>query len=170
MPITPRMEEMLNQQIQMEFFSMSLYLSMASYFNDQELNGFENFFRVQADEERIHAMRQFDYLHNVGGRLRLGANPAVDHDFTSVLQVIKQTLAHEQKVSAAINKLVELSLEEKDYATHAFLQWFVTEQVEEEALMQNVLRKVERIGDNTSALYLLDEEMARRKLAPAPKA
>lgn len=166
MRISNEMEKLINEQINHELHSMNLYLQMASYFLDQELNGFANFFRVQSDEEHAHAMRQFDYLHDVGGKLHLAAIESVQMEFNSVLHVFEITAKHEQEVTAAINRLVEQALEEKDYATHTFFQWFVTEQVEEEALMCNILSKVKRIGDNSSALYMLDEEMGRRKQQP----
>ncbi len=170
MRISPAIETLLNDQIGIEFYSMNLYLSMASYFNDQELTGFANFFRVQSAEENLHAQKQFDYLHNVGGRLKIKAIAAPPHEFHSPKHILEQTLAHEQEVSRSINRLVEAALAEKDYATHTFLQWFVTEQVEEEAIMMNILSKLNRIGDNASALYLLDEELIRRRptVAPAP--
>jgi ferritin len=165
MRISVNIENLLNEQISLELYSMNLYLSMASYFNDQELTGFANFFRVQSAEENQHAQKQFDYLHNVSGRLKLHPIDSPPHDFQSPLHIFEQTLAHEKQVSGSINRLVEAALGEKDYATHNFLQWFVTEQVEEEATMQNILSKLKRIGDNASALYLLDEELQRRRPA-----
>ena len=167
MNISKKMSKLLNTQITKEFESEKLYLSMASFFLEEELEGFANFFRVQAQEEGQHAMRQYDYLHDVGGRLDLGAIPAPPRDFENIQTVFEQTQAHEKSVTKSIHAIVEQALEEKDYATHTFFQWFVTEQVEEEAVVGNLLSKVKRIADNPSALYMLDAELAQRKLGAA---
>ncbi|MFW5659627.1 MAG: ferritin [Bacteroidota bacterium] len=164
MSISTAMGELLNKQITKEFESEKLYLSIASYFLEEELNGFANFFLVQAQEENSHAMRQFHYLHDVGGRLDLGAIPKPPHKIESILQAFELTQSNERAVTASIHAIVEQSLAEKDYATHTFMQWFVSEQVEEEAVVSNLLSKVKRIQDNPSALYMLDAELAQRKL------
>jgi ferritin len=113
-------------------------------------------------------MRQFNYLHDVGGRLKLGAIDAPKRKFKDMLEVFENTREHERSVTASIHAIVEQALAEKDYATHTFMQWFVTEQVEEEATVQNILSKVKRIKDNPSALYMLDTELAARKFVPVP--
>jgi len=156
------MTRLLNEQLNKELYSMNLYLAMASYLYEQELTGFAHFFRLQSAEENAHAQKQFDYLHDVGGRLSLGAIDAPASDFTSTLDILERTLAHEKVISASIANIVEQALAEKDYGTHTFFQWFVTEQIEEEATMNNLLFKLKRIGDNTSALYLLDDDLGKR--------
>ncbi len=164
--ISKKMEKLLNEQINKEIFSSNLYLSMCSYFLDKELDGFANFFRVQAQEELFHANKQFDYVHNVGGKVSMMAVEAPETNFKNIIHVFELTLKHEQLVSKSINNLVKNALAENDYATHAFLQWFITEQVEEEANVNNLLSKLKMIGDNSSALYLLNTELKARVFVP----
>lgn len=161
--ISEKMEKMLNEQFIKELYSSNLYLSMCSYFMDRDLDGFANFFRVQAQEEMSHAMKQFDFLHHVGGKVTMGNVEAPETKFDSIRQVFEVTLTHERQITASINNLMKQAVSEHDFATHTFLQWFVTEQVEEEASIQMLLRKLEMIGDNSSALYLLNTELAARK-------
>lgn len=156
------MQEALIAQIHSELYSANQYLCMASYFLKDELNGFANFFLVQAQEENFHAMKQFKYLHEVGGYIKIQSIPAPVSDFKSIKHVFEVTLEHEKKVTQSISNLMKLALEENDFATHTFLQWFITEQVEEEALVSSILKKIEMIGDNPSALYLLNDELAKR--------
>ncbi|MCO4294607.1 ferritin [Solitalea sp. MAHUQ-68] len=160
--ISKNMENMLNEQINAELFSANLYLSICSYFQDQELDGFANFFRVQSKEELFHAGKQFDYIHAVGGKVTMKGVGAPETDFKSIIHAFEVTLAHEKKVTASINGLVKQALTENDYATHNFLQWFIAEQVEEEASISNLLKKLQMIGDNSSALYLLNTELGQR--------
>ncbi len=164
--ISKKMEKMLNEQINMEIYSSNLYLSMCSYFLDKELDGFANYFRVQSQEELYHAQKQFDYIHNAGGKLTMMSIPAPETSFKSIVQVFEITLKHEQLVTKSINELAKLSIAENDFATHAFLQWFLTEQVEEEAAVINLLAKLKMIGDNASALYLLNAELKQRSFNP----
>ena len=162
MKISDKLQELLNEQIASELYSCNLYLSMASYLLGMELNGFANFFLVQAEEENFHAMKQFKYLHDVDGKLVLRAIEAPPASFKSIKHIFELTMEHEKKVTKAINKMVQQAVKENDFATHTFLQWFVTEQVEEEATVKNVLKKIEMIGDNSSALYLLNDELSKR--------
>lgn len=166
MRISEKMELALIEQIHMEFLSINQYLVMASYFLKDDLNGFANFFMVQAQEENFHAMKQFQYLHDVGGSIKINQIPAPISEFHSIKQVFETSLLHEKKVTKSISNLIKLALEEQDYATHTFLQWFITEQVEEEALVENIIKKLDMIGDNSSALYLLNDELAKRTFIP----
>ena len=161
--ISKKIENLLNDQIMKELFSVNLYLSISSYFMDLELDGFANFFREQAQEETMHAMKQFDYIHQVDGKVTMGIIEAPKTEFGSIMEALKVSLNHEQEVTAAIHNIVKEAMAESDFATHTFLQWFVTEQVEEEGLLRNLLKKMEMVGDNSSALYLLNEELGRRK-------
>lgn len=162
--INKKIEKALNEQFNKELFASHLYLSMSSYFLDKDLDGFANYFRIQSDEEKMHAMKFFDYIHEVDGKIEMQDVKAPETNFESIQQVFEVTLEHEQFVTKCIFDLVEQSLVEKDYATHTFLQWFVTEQVEEEAQVKNILQKIKMIKDNTSALYLLNEELGKRTL------
>ncbi|UKJ06003.1 ferritin [Solitalea lacus] len=160
--ISKNMENMLNEQINAELFSANLYLSICSYFQDQDLDGFANYFRVQSKEELFHASKQFDYIHAVGGKVTMKAIEAPETEFKSIIHTFEVTLTHEKKVTKSINNLVKLALSENDFATHNFLQWFIAEQVEEEASITNILKKLEMIGGNSSALYLLNTELGQR--------
>lgn len=160
------MLQLLNDQFNRELYSVNLYLSMASYCLSEDLDGFANFYRVQAQEETFHAMKQFDYIHQVEGKVTLQALPQPTSDFKDLIHLFEQTIAHEKEVSKGINTLVQQALSESDYATHTFLQWFITEQVEEESTMHTLLKKLRMIGDNQSALYLMNEELGRRSFTP----
>jgi ferritin len=166
MRISEKMELALIEQIHLELFSINQYLVMASYFLKDDLNGFANFFLVQSQEENFHAMKEFKYLHDVGGSIKIHQIPAPISDFHSIKHVFETSLMHEKKVTKSINNLIKLALEEGDFATHTFLQWFITEQVEEEALIENIIKKLDMIGDNSSALYLLNDELAKRTFNP----
>ncbi len=156
------MEKLINDQFTKELFSVNLYLSMSSYFLSRDLNGFAHFFRIQAQEEQMHAMKQFDYIHQVDGVIKMQTVDAPRTEFQSIKQVFELSLEHEKSVTKSIYNIVEQALADKDFATHAFFQWFITEQVEEEASIKTLVKKIEMIGDNSSALYLLNDELAKR--------
>lgn len=164
--ITTTMQKLINDQIQKEFYSAYFYLSMKAWFAAQNLDGFANFFDVQMKEERDHALKFFDYMNHVGGTVTLQAIQAPPATFASPLDVFEQTLAHERIVTASIYNLVNLAVEEKDHKTNAFLQWFVTEQAEEENTAESNVRKLQLIKDNTQGLFMLDAELAKRVYTP----
>lgn len=169
--ISTTMQKLINDQIQKEFYSAYFYLSMKAWFAAQNLDGFANFFDVQMKEERDHALKFFDYMNHVGGTVTLQAIQAPPATFASTLDVFEQTLAHERIVTASIYNLVNLAIEEKDHKTNAFLQWFVTEQAEEEATAETNIRKLQLIKDNPQGIFMLDAELAKRvytPIAPAP--
>jgi ferritin len=165
--VSKKMELMLNEQYNKEVFSANLYLAMCSYFLDRDLDGFANYFKIQSKEELQHAEKQFDYLHEVDGKITVGALEAPESNFASIIDCFEQTLAHEKEITKSIYALAKQSLEEGDFATHTFLQWFIAEQVEEEASVKSLLKKLEMIGDSSSALYLLNDELLKRVLMPA---
>ena len=160
--IKKEMADLLNAQFHREMFAAMQYLAVSSYFEDQNLDGFAHFFRLQAQEEMSHAMKQFDYLHRVDGKVTMKGIPQPQTEFGSIIDVFEFTLKAEMKVTEDINNLMKATVEFGDFATQAFLQWFVTEQVEEEDLVRNILQKLKMIGDNTSALFLLNEELKAR--------
>jgi ferritin len=162
--ISKKMQEMLNEQYHKEIYSAHLYLSMCSYFLDRDLDGFANYFKVQAQEELMHAAKQFDYMHEIDGKISMKSIDAPPNEFDSIIDCFEQTLAHEREVTKSIYSLVKQALDEGDFASHTFLQWFVTEQVEEESSVKTLLKKLEMIGDNSSALYLLNDELSKRVL------
>lgn len=164
--ISDGMQQKLNEQVQKEFYSAYLYLSMEAYLTSLNLNGFANFFRVQAQEERDHAMMFFNYINHVGGRVTLGKIDAPKSDFESLEEVFRMALQHEQFVTKSIYSIVDLALEEKDHKTNSFLQWFVTEQAEEEATADGNLKKLNLVGNDGRGILMLDAELAQRVYAP----
>jgi len=160
---TKTVEAAINDQIAKEFFASHLYLSMVAWFEDQNLPGFANWMRMQADEERTHAMKLFNYLIDAGGRVRLQEIGAPAVDFESPLQVMRASLEHEQKVTASIRKIYELAEKEKDYGTQLHLQWFISEQQEEEKNVGDVIARLAMAGDNKVALLFIDRELAGRQ-------
>lgn len=164
--ISERMEKAINEQIQKELYSEYLYLSMEAYLASLNLNGFANFFRVQQQEEHFHAMKFFDYVNQVGGRVTLGRIDAPKIDFASPEDVFKEAYAHEQLVTKSIYNLVDIALEERDHTAHTFLQWFITEQAEEEATMDNNVKKLKLIGNDGRGLLMIDAELAARVFTP----
>jgi len=162
------MHEALNAQINAEYYSSYLYLSVAAHCQAINLTGFANWLRVQADEELIHALKFYDFILERGGRVTLGPIEAPASEWESPLAIFEATLAHEQYVTDRINKLVDLAIAESDHATNSFLQWFVNEQVEEEASADAVLQKLKLVAGAPGGLFMLDQEMAQRPAAAAP--
>jgi ferritin len=161
--LTKTVEAAINDQIAKEFFASHLYLSMVAWFEDQNLPGFAHWMRMQTEEERAHAMRLFNYLIEAGGRVRLQAMDAPATDFASPLQVMEESLKHEQKVTASIRAIYELADKEKDYATQLHLQWFISEQQEEEKNVGDVIARLKMAGDNKVALMFIDRELGARQ-------
>jgi ferritin len=161
--ISKKMEEALNKQINAEFYSSYLYLSMAADFEVKNLSGFANWMQVQAQEEWGHGMRIYNYIHEQNGTVKLEAIEGPSTEWKSPLDAFEAAYNHEQLVTSRINDLVALANEEKDYATNIFLQWFVSEQVEEEASALAIVEKLKMIGDKPQGLFMLDRELAQRK-------
>ncbi|MFQ5952204.1 MAG: ferritin [Candidatus Omnitrophota bacterium] len=160
--ISQKMQNSLNDQLTNELYSAYLYLSMAAYAFSIGLPGFARWFRVQASEEEGHAMKFFDYINEQGGRVTLKAIKEPPKNFKSAVDLFEKTLEHEKKVTATINKLVKQARSENDYATETFLQWFVTEQIEEEANDTDILQKMNLAGKSGGALLLLDIQLGKR--------
>jgi ferritin len=165
--LTPKIEEALNRQINAELHSAYLYLSMAAYFESENLSGMGTWMRVQAQEELTHAMKLFDFINERDGRVTLTELEGPQTEWRSPLDAFQGAYAHECKISALINQLVDLSIQESDHAANAFLQWFVSEQVEEEATAKSIVDKLKLAGDNSVALLMLDGELGQRTPAPA---
>lgn len=159
---TKAVEAAINDQIAKEFYASHLYLSMAAWFEDQNLPGFGHWMRMQAGEEHGHAMRLFDYLIEAGGRVRLAGVAEPASDFKGPMQIMQESLKHEQKVTASIRKLYELADKEKDYATQLHLQWFITEQLEEEKQASDIIARLKLAGNNPVALLMIDGELGGR--------
>jgi len=161
-----KIETALNKQIVAEFYSSYLYLSMEAYFDSINLKGMASWMHVQALEETTHAMKIFNFINERGGRVTLGAIEKPPVNWKSPLAVFENSYKHEQMVTGLINNLADLAVAEKDHASQIFLQWFVTEQVEEEASAQEVVQKLKLLGDNPPALLMLDNELAARVFVP----
>ena len=167
--ITKKMETALNGQINKEFYSAYLYLAMSAYCNKLGMPGCEHWFRIQYDEEVIHMTKMFDYLMQQDGEAHLMQIDEPPKDFDTVLGAFEASLKHEQFVTQSINELLDVAVEERDHATQVFLQWFITEQVEEEANVKEIVDRLKMIGGEGSALMMIDDKLAQR-LPPAPPA
>ena len=163
--LTEKMQKALNDQINAEMWSSYLYLSMSAYFEDKGLPGFANWMRVQADEENMHAMKFFDYINERSGRVHLQPIAEVQVEWKSTLDAFEDTLKHEQKVTSLINNLMDIAIEERDHATQSFLKWFIDEQVEEEASVNEILDQLRLVESTGNGLFMLDREMKTRTLA-----
>ncbi|MEX1050822.1 MAG: ferritin [Gemmatimonadales bacterium] len=162
---TKGMNNAINDQMAMEFHAAYLYLARAAWFEAQALPGFASWMRLQNQEEQGHALKLFQYLLDSGGQVELQGIPAAPKTFKSPLSVMKSALAHEQKVTASINKLYELAHKERDYPAQLELQWFITEQVEEERTVGDIIQRMELAGDNPAALLMIDHELGSRASA-----
>lgn len=161
-----KIEKAINKQINAEMWSGYLYLSMSSYFESIGLSGFAHWMWIQAREEMSHAMRLFHHVVERGGRVILEPIDKVQTEWKSPLHVFEETYKHEQKVTALINDLLDLSIQEKDHATSNMLQWFVDEQVEEEASADDIVQKLKLIGKNGNGIFMLDNELGQRMFTP----
>ena len=164
--ISQTMTDEINKQINAELYSSYLYVSMSSYASFNGLRGAANWFWVQAQEEISHAQKLYDYVNSQGMRAVLAGIDAPPTEFDSLKDLYGQALTHEQKVTGLINDLVNLARDEKDHATEIFLQWFVTEQVEEEENARDILDKVKLAGDNGAAMLMIDADLSARVFTP----
>ncbi len=164
--IGKKMQDALNEQINAEFYSAYLYLSMAAYFESTNLPGFATWMRVQTQEELLHGMKIYDYVNERGGRVALKSIGEPQTEWESPLAAFEAAYKHEQKVTGLISGLVNLAIEEKDIAANTFLQWFVDEQVEEEESAETVVNKLKLVADASDGMKMLDDEMGQRVFTP----
>jgi ferritin len=160
---TSAVQDAMNQQVNAELYSAYLYLSMAADFEAENLHGMAHWMQIQAKEETGHALKFFKYIAERGGRVTLTAIAAPPTQWDSPLALFEQVYKHECHVSSLINKLVELAAAEKDHASEVFLQWFINEQVEEEANASDILHQLKMVGDSKQGLFLLDRHLAQRQ-------
>lgn len=160
--ISKTMQDAMNDQINKELFSSYLYLSMAAYFEDRNLPGFAHWMRIQEAEEREHAMKLYDFLLERGGKVSLKAIDAPKTEWASTLEVAQEVAAHEAKVTASIHALYETALKEKDYPAQVMLQWFITEQVEEEKNAAEIVANLKLIEERGTAVLMLDHRLSKR--------
>lgn len=157
--LSQTIQDALNRQIKVEGDSSQIYLAMASWAEVQGFEGISTFMFAQSEEERLHMLKLVKYINQRGGQARISSTVEPVLDLSSYKVLFKQLLEHEIKVSESINDLVGIALDERDYATHNFLQWYVAEQIEEEANARYILDKINLIGDDKGGLYLFDNEM-----------
>lgn len=167
--LNKRIEEELNKQVNAELYSSYLYLSMSAYFESKDLKGFASWMIAQAQEEVHHGMKMYNYINERGGRVTLDTIKAPIVEWDSPLAAFENAYAHEQLVTSLINGLVDTAIEEKDHATKNFLDWFVDEQVEEEASASEVVVQLRMVGDNGYGLLMMDREMGTRVFTPPVK-
>lgn len=156
----------INDQIMFEYHSAFVYKAIQAYFEEQDLPGMANWMDVQFQEEMAHAEKMFQFVCEAGARVVMKDMPAPTNDYDSPLAAFEASLAHEQIVTRRINSLMDLAQEEKNHAAQIFLQWFVTEQVEEEANVSHIIAKLKRVKDDGRGLMMIDQELAQRTLAP----
>ena len=159
--LSERMQEVLNKQVRVEAESSQIYLAMASYAEQKGLEGTSEFMYEASDEERMHMLKMFKYINERGGHAKVTELDGPELEFGSIKEMFETLFNHEVFVSQAINELVHIALEEKDYATHNFLQWYVAEQIEEEAQARTILDKINLIGDDKGGLYLFDNDIKK---------
>jgi ferritin len=161
--LNDKIQAAMNKQINAELHSAYVYLSMSAYFEDQNLPGFANWMRMQAQEELAHAMRFYSFIHERMGRVLLEPIAAVPTEWDSPLAAFEAAFAHEQKITGMIHDLMNLAQQEKDHAAVSFLQWFVDEQVEEESSADAIVQQLKLVGDSGAGLYMVDREMGQRQ-------
>lgn len=164
--LSDKLQAAMNEQMKNEFFSAYLYMAMSGYFQAEDLPGFASWMRIQALEEMTHGEKFFNFLCDVGSRTELLPVPGPQNDFESPLAAFEYGLEHEKFVTDSINKLMDLAKKESDHAAQIMLQWFVTEQVEEEASFSLIIRKLKRVEGDGRGLLLLDQELGQRTFVP----
>ena len=167
--ISEKMQDALNEQVNKEFYSAYLYLAMSAYCNTIGLPGFANWMRQQYEEESLHVTKMYDYILDQGGKIHLKKIDEPPQEYGTPVNIFEQTLAHEQFVTGCINELMGIAVDERDYATQTFLQWYVTEQVEEESNVNDILAPLRMVGDDGGGLMMIDQQLSQR-LPPAPLA
>ena len=163
--LSPKLLDALNKQINEEFYSSYIYLAMAAYLEDLNLDGCAHWMEMQAQEEHMHAMKIFRYVAERGGRIELFAVKQPPKSWDSPLAAFEGALEHEQYMTGNINALADLAIAEKDHATNNILQWYVSEQVEEEATVDDIVKKLHMMGSDGPGLFMMDRELKNR---PAP--
>ncbi|WP_432665484.1 ferritin [Wukongibacter baidiensis] len=164
--VSEKLLNQLNDQLNFEYESANVYLAMAAYCASIDLDGFENFFIVQTEEERFHASKLYNYINEVNGRVTIGAYAEPQNEYNSLLDVFEAALKHEKVVTDRIYKLMDTAQDEREYATISFLKWFIDEQVEEMSMFNKIIQKIKMIGDEYKGLMMLDNELAQRTFTP----
>ena len=161
--LSEKLQQALNDQLNSEFYAAYTYLSLAAYFEDLDLNGFSHWMKIQYQEELMHAEKVYAFINDRDGRVKLQVVAAPPSEWDSPLAAFKFALQSERALSGRIYSVVDEALAERDHATHTFMQWFVNEQVEEEAIIRDIVSDLERIADSRDGLFLMDRDLAGRK-------
>lgn len=164
--INEKVLKVLQEQLNKEFYSAYLYLAMSAHFEDKGLKGFANWMKIQAQEEQYHARFIYDFIVNRNEKPVLTQISAPPSNWASPLQVMEDSLKHEEGVTASINNIITLAEEAKDRATMSYMLWFIDEQVEEEANVKTIIDSLKFIGEDKTATYMLDQDLAKRVLTP----
>ena len=164
--LSKAMAEALNRQIQKEVYSEYYYFAMAAYLTDINLDGFANFFLIQAKEEHDHVIKFFNYINERGGRVIVYGIEEPPNDFASPLDIFEKAYEHEQLVSKSIHEIMDLAIKENDHPSKVFLQWFVDEQVEEESTMDRIVNRIKLVGGEGHGILMIDNELAARTYIP----
>ena len=164
--LNKKLEKELNKQLNAELDAAYLYLSMSAYLASNNLSGFSNWMKVQFEEEQFHALKLYNYIIERGGNVILTAIDTPKNKWKDIVDVYKDVLAHEEKITSSINNLVDIAMQEKDHATVNMLQWYVAEQVEEEAGVSEILDQLKLIGGKGTGMFMLDREMKQRIFTP----
>lgn len=168
--MSDQLAEALNEQMNFEFQSAHVYLAIAGYCSGESLDGFANFFIVQAEEERFHAMKIYKFLNDRGRRVTISGMDAPNNEYHSMLEAYERAYEHEKIVTKRIYDLSDLAMNEREHATIQFLKWFIDEQVEEEAMFDTIINKLKRIDKDSNAFFMLDTEFAGRTFTPPANA
>ncbi|MEA3545538.1 MAG: ferritin [Thermodesulfobacteriota bacterium] len=164
--LSEKLVDAINDQIQYEYYSAFTYKAMQAYFEAEDLSGMANWMNIQFQEEMAHAEKMFHFVCETGSKVNLMAIEAPRNEYTSVLEIFEETLKHEQEVTSRINNLMDLAQEEKNHMAQIFLQWFITEQIEEEASVGHIIAKLKRIKDDGRGLMMIDQELEKRIFTP----
>ncbi|MDT8862372.1 ferritin [Alkalihalobacillus sp. MEB130] len=161
-----KLKKALNDQMNFEFYAAHSYLAMAAYCSSESLDGFANFFLVQAEEERFHAMKFYNFINALGERATIQSLNQPNNSFSSVLDAFEKALKQEKEVTKSIYHLSDLALDGREHATISFLKWFIEEQVEEEDMFDSIINKLKRIDNDSNAFFMLDDEFSKRTFTP----
>lgn len=164
--LSKTLRDALIDQMNFEFYSAHTYMAMASYCTAESYDGFANFFLVQAEEERFHAMKLYHYINDRGERAIVSGFKDPNNEYSSILEAFQVGYEHEREVTKRFYHLSDLAMDEREHATMAFLKWFIDEQVEEESTFDTLINKIKRIENNSNALFMLDNELAARTFVP----
>jgi ferritin len=168
--LSEKLTEAINDQIQFEYYSAFIYKAMQGYFEEEDLPGMANWMDVQFQEEMGHAEKMFAFVCETSSRVQIKGMDAPQNEYSSPLEAFEVSLDHEQQVTARINNLMDLAQQEKDHAALIFLQWFITEQIEEEANVSYIIAQLKRVKDDGRGLMMIDQQLAQRVFTPIPTA